>query len=468
MNILLIHLNPLGKTFHIGLAYIASILEARKHNVAFLSLSVLDKNIILEEISRNKTEIILISVTSDSFELCKKIIDFVNKKTNIPILLGGIHPTLCPEDCIKLDGVLGLCIGEGEYPVCELLEAIELDRDYTNIKNLWIKKNKAIYKNDLRSLIQNLDVLPPPNYEIFKKYYKDFIVLPMILTRGCPFNCSYCCSHILRKLHEGKGNFLRHHSIPYSIELINHLLKQFPSVVAVEFFDDTFIINKEWLHNFLKEFSKLGIRFICNSRFDIIDEDLLKLLASSGCIRINAAVECGNEKIRKKILGRFISNKEIKEKSRLIKKYKIHLHTHNMLGIPYEEEKDILKTIELNKMSCVDSVQVSIFNPYPKTRLEKLCADKNWINKKLKPTSYCDFTALRTPFIKPHLVNYYFLIFISMIFNSGYLLHIKKLLCWIMHIHNNSLYIALRRRHPNILSRFGIKNIAWMRPKTNS
>jgi len=467
MNILLIHLNPMGHVFHIGSAYLTSVLKDKKHNVSFLSLSALDANTISEEISNNKTDIILISLTSGSFQLCIKIIEFVNIKTNIPILLGGIHPTISPEECINLDGVLGLCVGEGEYPLCELLESMEKGRDYTKIKNLWIKKNGIIYKNELRPLIHDLDDLPFPDYSIFKNYQK-FAVIPVILSRGCPFNCSYCCNNTLQRLYKGKGSYVRHHSVPYAMELIKHLLKDYSSARAIEFYDDTFTINKVWLYDFLKTFSSLNINFICNSRFDIIDEGLATLLRDTGCIRINAAVECGNEEIRKKVLGKYISNKMIAKKAAMIRKNKIHLHSHNMLGIPYEKKKDLIKTIELNKMINVDSVQVSIFNPFPKTELEKLCSEKKWINKDLKTASYRDFTTLQTPFIKPHIVNYYFLVFTSMIFDAGFSLYIKRMFCWILCLNNNRLYISLRHRWPKILAECGIRPIMSKEAQTNN
>lgn len=443
MNVLLIHLNPLIKTFQLGLAYIASVLKENGHNITFLSLTTLDKKAIDKEIKKNKTDIVLISVATDSFELCKKVIRFINKRTNIPILLGGMHPTVCPEECIELEGILGICIGEGEHATCELLDAIEHNRDYTNIKNLWIKRNGVIYKNSVRPLIQNLDTLPSPNYDIFEGQI-DFRILPMIVSRGCPFNCTYCCNHTLRKLYKGKGKFLRYHSIDYSIKMISRLLKQFSSIREIEFYDDTFTINKLWLRDFLKEFSKLNVKFICNSRFDVLDEDLIRLLADSGCIRMNVAIESGNERIRKEVLGRAMTNVNIIEKSRLIKKYKIRLHTHNMVGIPNEKEENILETIELNRTIRPASVQVSIFNPYPKTDLGELCINKNWIDKKLKSSSYFDFTVLKTPFISPHRVNYYFLAFYSLVYDSGLILQIKKVIFWMMHLHNNSLYIILR------------------------
>lgn len=453
MNVLLIHLNPQGATFQIGLSYIASILEAKKNKVNFLFLSKVDRNKIINEVSQTQAEIALISVTSDSFELCKDVAACL-KKIAVPVLLGGIHPTISPEECIGIKSVLGVCVGEGEYAASEMVEAIERDSDYRNIQNMWIRDNGSIYKNNVRPYIQNLDELPQPNYEIFRRYFGEFKVLPVILTRGCPFDCSYCCNHTLRKIYDGKGRFIRTHGIAYSISLIRHLLSKFPTVNSIEFFDDTFTLNNEWLGGFLREFRKIGINFICNSRFDIINEELVKLLSISGCSKINAAVECGDEKIRKDVLRRTVSNEEIIEKAKLLKRYKISLFTHNMVGVPYENEKSISKTVELNRLIKPDAMQVSIFNPYPKSDLGNMCMENGWIDKNLKTTSFHDFTTLRTPFVKPHIVDYYLIAFESMVYGKGFRLKFKKLLFWFFSFHHNFIYLILRRCK-NFVSRKG-------------
>ena len=149
MNVLLVHLNPPGLTFQLGLAQIASVLEAGKHNVSFIFLSHLNKREILDEISKSKPKVILISVASNSFELCKCLVSFLREEIKIPILLGGIHPTISPEECIELEGIRGICVGEGEYPVYEFVEAIKEGGDCGGIESLWIKNNGNIYRNEV-------------------------------------------------------------------------------------------------------------------------------------------------------------------------------------------------------------------------------------------------------------------------------------------------------------------------------
>src|SRR3989338_10285873 len=119
-----------------------------------------------------------------------------------------------------------------------------------------------------------------------------------MVSRGCPFDCSYCCNHAIRAIYRNKGDIIRCHSVDYCAALINRLLRQFPRTKYCDFYDDMFTLNRDWLDDFLKKFSRSGIAFSCNSRFDVLDEKLVKMLAASGCARVNAAVESGNERIR--------------------------------------------------------------------------------------------------------------------------------------------------------------------------
>ena len=97
---------------------------------------------------------------------CRKI----KKKFRIPVILGGVHPTICPE-IIHEESIDVVCRGEGEYAFLELLNNMEKGKDITKIKNMWVKKGNQIYKNDMRSLIENLDELPFPDRDIYYKKY---------------------------------------------------------------------------------------------------------------------------------------------------------------------------------------------------------------------------------------------------------------------------------------------------------
>jgi radical SAM superfamily enzyme YgiQ (UPF0313 family) len=134
--------------------------------------------------------------------------------------------------------------------------------------------------------------------------------------------------------------------------------------------DDTFILNKSWLFQFLESYqAKIRLPFICLVRADLITEDIVKKLKEAYCYSVFFGVESGDEKLRNLILNKRITDFQIIEAAALLKKYKIRFRTYNMLGIPGENAQEAFKTIELNIKIKTDYPWCSILQPYPKTAI---------------------------------------------------------------------------------------------------
>ena len=140
------------------------------------------------------------------------------KKLNIPIVYGGIHATISPDLCIKENNII--CIGEGEEAIVELANSIKDKQDITKIKNLWVKKDGKIIKNEVRPLI-DLNKLPFADYDIKNHYilekskivpFKEKHLNGQIFyqtIRGCPNSCTYCSNRYLKNLYHDKGAIIR-------------------------------------------------------------------------------------------------------------------------------------------------------------------------------------------------------------------------------------------------------------------
>jgi anaerobic magnesium-protoporphyrin IX monomethyl ester cyclase len=403
-----------GDIFNVGLAYLASSLSARGHSIRLFTLSDFDPLLLITLLARSRAEIVLISFTNETFDLCAQVTGFLHAHSRVPVVVGGIPATVAPEECIALEGVHAVCVGEGEQAACELLQALAQGRDHTGIRNFWVKKGGRVYTNPVRPAVKDLDTLPFPDYRGFSHFLKTYFAIPVVLTRGCLFDCPYCCNGMYHAMYPGMR--VRHHGVRYSIALIRQLRAQFPDKKEVFFLDDLFTWDRKWLASFLAGFRKLGLRFQCNSRFDIMDEELIGLLAASGCVQVNMAIECGNERIRKEVLKRNIPDAMIIEKAALVKKHGVRLFTHNMVGVPYETGRDIRMTVALNRRIRPDDLQAMIFTPYKGTALRSLCEKKGWIDTRFKTMSPFTHTVLKTPFIKPFLVNRYYRMFRDMVY----------------------------------------------------
>ena len=158
------------------------------------------KDKVIEKIIASKPDIIAISVFTDNYSWALYISGKVKERLNVPVIFGGIYPTSCPEVIIQEDCVDIVCIGEGEYPMSELLESMENGEiDYT-IKNLWFKKNGEIIKNLARPL-NEIDEYPIYDKELFENDIDMGDCYTALTSRGCPYRCSYCSQNFLAKFY---------------------------------------------------------------------------------------------------------------------------------------------------------------------------------------------------------------------------------------------------------------------------
>lgn len=217
-------------------------------------------------------------------------------------VFGGPHPTFVPN-MIKANGVDIICRGEGEYAVLELMQSLYTGKDYTDIKNLTVKKNGRIYQNEVRPLC-DVNALPHPDREIYRniEYIYSNKRQVVMLGRGCPFNCTFCSAHAFKELYKGKGKYVRFRSISNVIEELEMIRAKYnPSCFS--FNDDTFILNKNYLFEFLNIYKeRVNLPFACLIRADLITDELVKLLKETNCYFTAFGIESGNEKLRNIVL----------------------------------------------------------------------------------------------------------------------------------------------------------------------
>lgn len=359
---------------------IMSLISAVNHKHKVFILEPIRENI-HERICQIKPDVIAYSLRTGFHQYYIDLNKKLKKVYNFISVFGGPHVTFFPQ-MINQEGVDCICKGESEEAFLEFLDVLESKKDYTKIKNFWVKKSGKIYKNSLRPLVQDLDTLKFPNRSLFDKYkeIKDAKVRTFITGRGCPFNCSYCFNAGLKGLYKGQ-NYVRRRSVKNVIDEVKEVKEKYCFEIAF-FEDDTFNINKQWLREFSREFKKLNLKFICvGIRADLFDEETAKLLKEANCIGVVFGVESGNEIIRRKILNKYLSDKQIINCARLLKKYRIPFMTNNLLAIPTSSLEDDLKTLKLNIVCRPDYGVVCILQPYPGTQIYKLAVDQGLCNE---------------------------------------------------------------------------------------
>jgi radical SAM superfamily enzyme YgiQ (UPF0313 family) len=367
----------------LGTCYISSKIKSAGHSCSLIIQSKIDDRL-LKEIQKENPQVIAFSVMTSSLHWTLSAAKYI--KNNFPemkIILGGIHPTICPE-VIEDESVDVICRGEGELPFSEFLSAMETGIDYSSTPNLWIKSKKGIIKNEIRHLIQDLDSLPFPDRSLyFDKYpfLANFESKAVLIGRGCPYPCTFCINNTLMQLHSGKGKFIRRRNPDKVIEEIKSIQEKY-TLKHIYFNDDTFTLNIHYLEEFLNKYRKnFSIPFTCGSRADLVTPRLVKILKESGCYCVEMGVECGNEDFRYSILKKKITDEEIINAANLIKGAGIYLKTSNMTGLPGETLDIAFQTIELNRKIKADFVNCSLLQPYPKLEITELAFESGYLNK---------------------------------------------------------------------------------------
>ena len=343
---------------------------------------VCNDKLVVEKVLRFKPDLIAFSAITNLYLPITRLARKIKKVLDVPIVIGGIHPTSIPEEVIKDECYDAVCIGEGEEPLAELLERIEQKRSFTDVKNLWVRdKSGKIHKNPKRKIIKSLDDLPTGDKSLFEKYGALTTQLNIMTTRGCPYECTFCVNSFRNSLYTGEV-YLRQRSAKNVIAGITELQKTY-KFKSVRFHDDVFAFNVKWLREFKEEYVKhVNLPFHCYVTPATAKEEIIKLLAEAGCTKISIGVQSGSEAIRTKLLNRKHTDDDIVEACHRIRKHGMKISAEFIFGFPEETPEDMWKSLDLSDRLNANYSPSFVFYPYPKTELAEYCLEKGYLNEK--------------------------------------------------------------------------------------
>ncbi len=365
----------------LGLAYIASYLEKNGISVRIIDAIAeqLDFVSLLGTVADAPDFIGITATTMTVKSALENAAECRKKFPKSTIVLGGVHPTLMPEDVLVNDNVDFVIRGEGEYSFLDLINGMEHEK----VPGLSYKKDGRFFHNPYGELIKDLDSLPFPAYHLLPvtKYkaalgsYKRLPVISMISTRGCPGKCTFCLGSYL-------GGHVRMHSVKYLIDEIKMLQRDY-GIKEISFYDDTFTTYKHKVQEFCKLIieEKMDLTWVCFARVDFIDETTLKLMKQAGCHQIMYGIESGNEQVLKNI-KKMTSLEKAVEMVALTKRIGIECRAAFMLGNPGETEETMQQTLEFAKKLDPDIALFNITTPYPGTEMYAWAEKNNYLKTK--------------------------------------------------------------------------------------
>ena len=396
MKVLLIYPNINSQVgFNFGIVFISAVLKKHGHDTKLINLNeklakLPDDKEIQRIIEEYRPGLIGFSSVTTQYQYALKIAKFIKGFCDIPIVCGGIHATMVPEEVIREDCFDYVCVGEGEEAILELAANIEKRVDTTHIANIWAKDNGKVVSNNVRSL-PDLAELPRKDYEIFdfqKMINAEGGWVRLMTSRGCPFKCTYCFNHsIVERYKDETGsstkdlNYIRRHDVDEIIDEINYLLENYKNITTFIFDDDIFTSNKTYLKEFCNKYKKsVKIPFVANAHIRAFDDDRAECLKDAGCMIIKFGLESGSERIRREILKRPMTNDDIIRAFESAHKHNLHTSAFVMFGLPYETKEEILETVKLLSIIKPGRFRWSIFYPFPRTAAYEISKKGNFIN----------------------------------------------------------------------------------------
>jgi len=382
--------------FPLGLGYLAAVLRKNKFNIEILDclgggfhiktkylsnkyIIGLPFDKIRKKIQTSKPQVVMLSCYfSVQYHIIfhiANIIKSINK--NIKVIVGGNPVSAKPKEFLKNANIDFAVIGEGELPLLNLLNSLINKANMHKINGLGFKKNKKIIINKKLNLVQKLDKLPFPAWDLFpiEKYlssrYKHTMIAPncrvaeVITSRGCPYSCTYCASQIV------SGNRWRTRSISNVISEISTLKSKY-NVREIHFLDDNLLYNRKRFEQLCKELinSRLNIKWTMPNGIQTnnLDEKLLVLMKKAGCYAIFLPIESTNQKIIKKHTNKKISLSHSKNIVKKAQELGLYLVGFFLIGFFEETKKDINNTIKFATDLGLDEAYFSIVTPLPGTR----------------------------------------------------------------------------------------------------
>lgn len=398
-------------SYHFGIGSLSAVLKQGGHTTDLLYLyGSYDSAPLFKKIDEFKPDVLAVTTISFQYKYIRRMLKEI-KDLGLFTVCGGPHVSLAPWELQKTEGLDAICIGEGEYPLLELVDRLESDDDITNIKNIWVKKDGRIYKNPNRHLIEDLDSLPFGDRELFdyqKVIESDYDRAVFMCSRGCPYSCNYCCNSGLRNLQDGR--YVRFRSIGSITEEIEDVISKY-KIKSIYLNDDVFTQNKKYVSDFCSEYKKnINYPFEINTRVEHLAEDMLGILRDAGCYRVAMGIEQGDEKFRREVLNRKMSNNKIEQAFRLSKKAGIKAKSFNIVGFPFETFETHMETVKMNRLVQPNSLVVYIFEPYPGTPLYDICVKNNFIEKDSESREFIsrtDTTLNMPQFSRKQILNCY-------------------------------------------------------------
>lgn len=367
----------------ISLALSASLLEERGVQVKLHDCIVEDIDfkrlkVILDEF---KPDLAVINTATPSIESDLTVAEWVKRANpGAKTAVFGIHVSALPCECFEKTPSLDFVIrGEPELTIKELALSLQDGERLDQVKGISHKRNGQVIHNEDRAFLPDLDELPFPAWHLIdlKRYVMPFSGRPFLLvatSRGCPYRCIFCANKAYY------GSELRFKSPARVVDELAWARSRF-GVEDFLFWAESFTMRRDFVLEVCREIVDRGlkIRWVCNSRVDNVDADMLREMKWAGCWMIGYGIECGSQRV----LDSFKKGTTLDQAREAVwaaKQAGLEVTAHCVLGYPGESVQEMEGTIQFSKDLDLDYAQFYCVVPFPGSKLYEIAREKGWIN----------------------------------------------------------------------------------------
>jgi len=402
--------------FNHGLASLSACLRAAGHETRLVNLNenlppVPGDEDLFDELRRWQPGVVAFSCLTQQYQAGLELARFLRRRaaeTGValpPLIVGGIHPTMVPEDVMGDRAWDHVGVGECELALVELVRRIEAGESPTDVPNFlsWKNARREQWVHNPVGNFPDLASLPMPDYALFDtqricdQKHGWFGVLS---SRGCPYRCTYCLNHKIVDRYRaelGRGTsdigFFRFRPADKLIEELRWVLDHYQNVGTFIFDDDLFTQNVEHALATCRAYeeSGIGVPFVVNSHVKQLDERVAAALARAGCRILKLGIESGSPRVRSEILQRFMTNEDVLGTIEVGERHGLHTSGFLMIGLPYETREERWETVDLLARSGIGRFRTSLFFPFPGTESYRHALEGGYLDGQ-KTASLTDFT----------------------------------------------------------------------------
>lgn len=385
-------------SFPMGLSYIYSVIKKNGYDIDAYNLNHEEgkvEDLTKKKLDQNKYDIIGIGGMAIDYDIIDKIVNVCkNHSTHPKVILGGPILTSNKELVSKnINFDVGV-IGEGEITIIELLEKIEKNNPFNEVKGICYKEDDNIIFTNPREQIEDLDLLPFPDYKAFgfEKVLDNLSSLgvffglmdyprayPLLGSRGCAFQCTFC--------HHSIGSKYRKRSISNIIQEIEFAIKEY-NINSFILNDDLFSANKERLYEFCEKIKEVNKKFLVNLKWwcslwvGTVDEKTLLTLKDAGCLYVGFGFESYSHSVLKSMKKPIIPQ-QIDLAIKLCMKTNMPVVGNFIFGDIAETKETSEETLEYWKKNCSGQVKLFFIHPYPGSEIYQSCLNRGIIKDEL-------------------------------------------------------------------------------------